>query len=188
MQQQGMGLIDRLVNHQRLQCESHAPDRQERQRAGKYLVDRVHPVRGQPVHLLYAVVDSVELPQGGHGMADTVGGIITDIGHHDGHQHLRPKGHGPRPLDRIWPNKLNYPQHEGPRHDGEPCANNNAINQHVDYIVQPVASQGPLFWVQRQQTLQWNEDAGQNKDGSIVHSLCLSVGRPREVTATKRLK
>ncbi len=137
--------IDGAIGSDCLGGKAEQRQRQGRAERREDLIDRMDPVRGQPVQLLDAVVHGVEAPQERHGMDKPVGGIKADIRHDDGQRRSGP--------ERQRGDAAGEPGgHQGARVGQRKAqdehgtdADDDGIEQQIDGVVEPAAAQDALF-------------------------------------------
>ena len=124
----------------------------------------------QPVHVLDAVVNRMKFPKKRHHVACAVGDVIARVSNDNYGRHLHPKRQRTDPGHIVRSHDGFEADHGQPCQNREPNANKEAVEEEENEIVHPVTAKHTLFWMQGDQPLQGDKNAGQNEYGSIVQN------------------
>ena len=128
-------------------------------------------VRGQPVHLLNAVMNCVEPPERGHRVEGAVSQVEANIGYDDHLRRLQP--------DRLGTdggrNSIRHGQsdasHHAPDHEYLPDSYEDAVEEQIDKIVCPVSPKNLLSRMKGENPFQWHEDECNEQDQLEVNQV-----------------
>jgi len=143
---------------ERLFGEPEGDERQHRDGPREDRVDRVEPGRGQPVHLLDAVVHAVELPEQRDNVCEPVPDVAADGCDQERFGELEPPRLGGHEGGR---DRSDEDVEEHRRHDDrrdEPDVDEAPGHEEVRDVGAPSVSQDALVAAECEQPLQWHED------------------------------
>lgn len=90
MNEKRLTMENQGVDRDRCTGKTNGINRKQGGRQHQDLVDRMGAMRSQPVHFLDAVMNSVELPEEGHGMEGAVGQVKACIRDNNDFDRLKP--------------------------------------------------------------------------------------------------